>query len=329
MKGKLTMTNLDQHFRKVLDHRHHLRGLRVLRVTLGFVTLLYLLSNYLDRKLLWSPVDGAYPQHLVQDEGLWGLLPNLYQTFPSNTAFEILFHVSMVVAAMYMVGIGGLPVKMAQYAFVFFIYQQNPLLLDGGDNLTYLVLLYMVLADLSFRPLPFMRKLRERWTPPQTLVQLRNLAHNLALTLVVTQIIVMYLASAMYKVQGRMWQDGTALYYILRVPEFYWPGVSEHIYENGTLVVAITYATVLFQVLFVALVARRDFRPYALLIGATFHIGIALLMGLTSFSMVVIAIECTFLDDAHYEAFARRRAAFYARIRQLVPTVATKGVSHV
>ena len=141
----------------------------------------------------------------------------------------------------------------------------------------------------------------------------------MGLTLIVLQIVVMYLASAMYKVQGQMWQDGTALYYVLRVPEFYWPGVSELVFRNGTLVVAITYATVFFQVLFVALIARRDLRPYALALGATFHLGIALLMGLTSFSMVVIAIECTLLDDAHYEALARRRSAVFARLTSLRP----------
>ncbi|MGW5276131.1 hypothetical protein ACWEQP_26910 [Streptomyces sp. NPDC004044] len=47
-----------------------------------------------------------------------------------------------------------------------------------------------------------------------------------------------YLTSGLclYKVQGKLWQDGTALFYIMRIPEFSLPGVSDLVHGNDMLV---------------------------------------------------------------------------------------------
>ena len=98
-----------------------------------------------------------------------------------------------------------------------------------------------------------------------------------------------------------MWQDGTALYFILRVPEFSWPGVSEHIYRHGYLIAALTWATVFFQLTFPPLMLSRSWRLPALLAATTFHLGIAVLMNLWTFSIIMIATEATFLQNDHYD----------------------------
>ena len=90
------------------------------------------------------------------------------------------------------------------------------------------------------------------------------------------------------QVDPRMWQEGTALYYILRVPEFSWPGVSEHIYRHGYLIAALTWATVFFQLTFPPLMLSRSWRLPALLAATTFHLGIAVLMNLWTFSIIMI-----------------------------------------
>lgn len=114
------------------------------------------------------------------------------------------------------------------------------------------------------------------------------------------QIFVVYLTSAMYKIQGELWQDGTAMYYILRVPEFSWPIVTEQYTRYSWLIVTSTYFAVLFQLLFPVLVAVRETRVLAIAVAVIFHLGIALLMGLTSFSIYMIATEAIFLSDRHY-----------------------------
>ncbi|GAA0662238.1 hypothetical protein GCM10009535_47320 [Streptomyces thermocarboxydovorans] len=102
--------------------------------------------------------------------------------------------------------------------------------------------------------------------------------------------------SGLYKVQGRMWQDGTALFYVLRVPEFTFPGVSHLVYDNDFLVVAGTYITVFFLVYFPLGVLVPALRPWAATMSISFHIAIALFMGLTGFALTMIACDLVFLD---------------------------------
>ncbi len=56
--------------------------------------------------------------------------------------------------------------------------------------------------------------------------RLGSLFHHAGLAAIILQLCILYGASALYKVQGEMWQNGTAIYYITRTQEFAWPGVS-------------------------------------------------------------------------------------------------------
>jgi hypothetical protein len=88
-----------------------------------------------------------------------------------------------------------------------------------------------------------------------------------------------------------MWQSGTALYYVLRTGEFGWPGYAELIYLNVPLMVALTYLTVAFQVSFPFLFwLNRYTRLMALAVGCMFHLGIAAMMGLITFSLFMITL---------------------------------------
>ncbi len=55
---------------------------------------------------------------------------------------------------------------------------------------------------------------------PETLWQrVLGIVHNLGLLAIVTQLCIVYMTAGLMKVQGEMWRDGTALYYILQVDE--------------------------------------------------------------------------------------------------------------
>jgi hypothetical protein len=122
---------------------------------------------------------------------------------------------------------------------------------------------------------------------------------------IAAQVCVLYLTSGLYKVQGQKWQDGTALYYILRVPEFTWPGWSEHLYTSAFAITVLTYITVLFQLSFPFLLLNRYTRLMAVAGAFFFHIGIALFMGLTSFSATMISVELLLLSDRDYARLRR------------------------
>ena len=57
---------------------------------------------------------------------------------------------------------------------------------------------------------------------------------NVAWLALVAQVCILYCTSGLAKVQGRLWQEGTAVYYVLRSAEFSeWPALSEVVFSNG------------------------------------------------------------------------------------------------
>jgi predicted DCC family thiol-disulfide oxidoreductase YuxK len=109
---------------------------------------------------------------------------------------------------------------------------------------------------------------------------------------------------------GQLWQNGTALYYILRVDEFSWPAAAAAVYQNPYLVVLGTYGTVLFEIMFLPMLFNRWTRYLVIAAGVAFHAGIALFMGLVTFAWSMLSVYPLLVSDAEY-----RRVAQAARDR--------------
>lgn len=98
--------------------------------------------------------------------------------------------------------------------------------------------------------------------------------------------------------------NGTALYYTLRGAEYYLPGM-EYLFTWDTPVVLATYVTVAAQVLFPILVIFRPTRLFIVLIMMSFHLGIFLLMGLSSFALIMIGADTIFVNGHLARLFRR------------------------
>ncbi|MGW2743167.1 hypothetical protein [Streptomyces sp. NPDC001450] len=69
------------------------------------------------------------------------------------------------------------------------------------------------------------------------------------------------------------------------------PGVSNLICHHDSLVVAGSYVTVFFLVYFPVGVLVPTLRPWAAAMSISFHVAIALFMGLTGFTLTMIALR--------------------------------------
>ncbi|MFD8141456.1 hypothetical protein [Streptomyces sp. NPDC059708] len=233
-------------------------GAGAARVLLGFVGFMYYASHYGDRHFLFGP-DAVLPwARFVSDVHDMHTF-SLYTLSASPLWFEAVFHAGMAAALAVTVGVGGRAVLAAHWILLWSLYQRQIILLDGGDNLAYLVLPMLLLTRCYDRfsfPTGTAAKLARRL--PTALRSLSAPLHNLGVLAVITQLCLVYTVSGLYKVQGRMWQDGTALFYVLRVAEFTLPGVSDLVYDNDALVVAGSYATTVFLVYFpIGILIRR------------------------------------------------------------------------
>lgn len=290
-----------------------LYGAACLRIGYGVAGTAYYVRNYSDRNYLWS-ADGIYPYDVFTNSIVRPGF-SVYEFSQTQWMFELTFHISIVVSILFCLGVGGRLMSFAQYVLLTSIFVRNPALLDGGDNLAYLVLLYLVLVD-STAVLSLGKRRVSHMGP-----RVSTVLHNFGIILIATQLFIVYVASAMFKIQGQMWQDGTALYYILRVPEFSWPRVTHYIVPYAWPITIGTYFAVWFQLFFPLLVAIRATRVLAVCVGVVFHMAIALLMGLTAFSLYMIATEAIFLSNAHYRRLSRHTDRVFNRISTLFARV--------
>ena len=128
---------------------------------------------------------------------------------------------------------------------------------------------------------------------------LANLAHNAGLLVIMAEVCLIYATAGWYKIQGSRWQDGTALYYPLKLDYFTpWPALSDLLASGGIMVMVLTYGTVIVQVAFPFTLFNRRVKNVLLVAMMLEHAGIAVLLGLPFFSLAMIAADAVFLPTA-------------------------------
>ncbi|MGP2442142.1 HTTM domain-containing protein [Streptomyces sp. JW3] len=154
-----------------------------------------------------------------------------------------------------------------------------------------------------------------RWATggePRVLLDvIANLVHNGALLVIMAEACLIYATAGWYKVQGSRWQDGTAVYYPLQLEYFSpWPQLAGLLAASGTVVMLITYGTVVVQVAFPFTLFNRRVKNVLLAVMMTEHAVIAAVLGLPFFSLAMIVADAVFLPTP----FLRRLGAVAARV---------------
>jgi antimicrobial peptide system SdpB family protein len=274
---------------------HWLIGASLMRVSLGLWAVFFYLLHWPYRSYLWGP-SGVLPfEKFLEISDA----PSVFALSKSGFYFEAVYIAAIVLAVLVVVGFLPRLTILLHWLMIWSFQERNYLLGDGGDNIMRIVLLFLVLANTGayFSVHASGDKNRDSVLQPA-----RAIAHNLGILLIIAQLSLLYMSTGLYKVMGELWQNGTALYYILRVNEFSWPGVAEFIYRNPYLVVGLTYATVLFEVTFAPSLLNRWTRYLMIAAGFFFHFGIALFMGLVTFGWSMLSIYPLLLTDREYLA---------------------------
>ncbi|MFF2567565.1 HTTM domain-containing protein [Streptomyces sp. NPDC058084] len=157
-----------------------------------------------------------------------------------------------------------------------------------------------------------------RYAPdePRVLLDvLANLVHNATLVVIMVEVCLIYATAGWYKIQGSRWQDGTALYYPLKLDYFSpWPALSDVLGSSGTMVMLLTYGTVIVQVAFPFTLFNRKVKNVLLAVMMLEHAGIAVLLGLPFFSLAMIAADAVFLPTVFLVWLGARAARGRDRI---------------
>ena len=305
----------DRAYRRLTERPLSLYAAAVLRIGYGLLYLILLVREFPHRHEIWGPQSPWTPDLARQMSGESGWFTFL--TLSDGRAyFEACYALAVVTAVLFLLGWRTRVVSILFAAVVAGFYGRNVLITDGGDNLALLMAIYLCFTACGRRWSLDARRARRR--APGTSETRRfavTVVHNCALLIIMAQMCILYGAAGLYKVQGGLWENGTALHYVLNSDLFRpWPALSDFVDGHHVMIAIAGYLTVLVQVAFpFSLFSKLKYVLLVILIGM--HLGIAVLVGLPMFSAVMILGDAVFLPDRFFLFLSRQWRARLARRR--------------
>jgi hypothetical protein len=290
-------------------------GLSLFRVLFGSFMLYQLLINYSQRGFLFGTA-GVWPYDMFVAERAVNDSISLYAWSNEPMWFELIYHAHLIVAGLWLLGFATTFLTPLLWLFHWSIHERFALLWDGGDNLSYLLLIYLSFANVGAYIAPLSKRGVLPFDPTRTWQVARGLVHNFAVLACTLQIALLYFNAGVAKLDGKYWQNGTALYYSLRAHEYnVAPDAARLVWDSPLLLTLGTYSTVLFQLAFpwILWLGRPWMRIVLVVTAIGFHLGILSLMGLVTFGLFMLAYEPILLEDSEYrriEALLRRVGDF-------------------
>ncbi|MBF4623484.1 HTTM domain-containing protein [Clavibacter sp. VKM Ac-2872] len=295
------------------EREHATYSFAALRITLGSVILLVLVTCFADRHYLW----GVGSRFIDPEASRRGWPPFVEGLFSKTdaTLFDLAYLALAALAVLFTLGWRSRIVTPFLLLFWISLSTNSTLLSNGGDTVLRLTLFFALFADLSRHfSLDAVRRRREAEPgarrPPSAVVRARRLTariprlvpvllHNTALVLSAYQIMLIYVNSAILKVSGEEWRNGTATYYSLVIDGYRpWPWINDLLVQSSVGIALASFAAMVFQGLFPLLILWRPTRILALVVITGMHVMIGVLLGLWPFSLAMIALDFLFVRDA-------------------------------
>lgn len=222
------------------------------------------------------------------------LLPDLAYSsllFPKNGTLLVLLAIASSVVCIF-----GIMPRLAVLLFALCaaaVVYANQEIVDAGQHVVVLVSFLLCLTDTSRWALLPIHVLSRLSTSVSALLQ------QTGSFLITWQLCAIYAWSAFYKFCGPDWRDGTAVYYTVRLEDYIMISPLSHfIAAHLAIATGLTYAALAVQALFPILVWFRRTKLIIILPAIVMHLGIALVLGLWSFSLTMILLELAVLGDA-------------------------------
>ncbi len=285
-------------YARLAAKRRGLFGAAVLRVGFSIVVLTNYLWHFAMRDALWGPrgqVDIGTYQHL--SGGTWFGIFALSGDERFATALLLISALSSVIYGL------GIAPRVTCWPFLFTTYvtlDRTPFASDAGQNL--ILLIQSILCFMDTSAYFCLLKIKAPFKLPTSLEVIQTIVHNAGRFLIAWQVCMIYFWAAFWKLGGDSWRDGTAMFYVLEIERFQiFPWLSNIIAQNSVLVAILTYITIVFQMGFPFLMWDQRVKPYMVAFGVSLHLGIATLLGLVSFSAIMMLADLSILSDEQFE----------------------------
>lgn len=282
------------------------------RIAFGILLLIYALAYLpVELPIFWGP-RRAISQNTVS---LWWHYPmvDLLLFWPRTEAWMTVWH-AVFIAASVALTVGFLTRASAFFVWLWLLSMHHDTFMyaNGGDVLMRLSAFYLIFsyagAKYSVDARLFAKTQRDLQTgsadekPPwaQRLLQL--------------QLSAIYFQCFWTKLFGKVWLDGSAVYYILKM-DHYKHAELGFISSNFWICQMLSYFTLATEFSLFTFIWFKKTRKFALLLGLIFHLGIDISMNLPMFEYFFVAIYLLFLDDEDFQQIA----GFFSGFRKRSP----------
>jgi hypothetical protein len=266
------------------------RPLGLMRITLGMALVFATLDVAPVLRDLLSD-DGVLPRSALLGV-VRGARFSIFDAAGPLWATVLLYCATVLTTLAFTVGLHTRVATVASFVFVTGLHERNVAVFDGADNVVRVLLFFLM-----FAPAGDHYSLDALGRSPGESAPLRS---AFTVRLVQLQFCWVYLGSALGKLSGPTWRNGTALHYALQLEHSFTRRLGYALADSRPIVVSGTYFTLAFETLFVCLVfspvCNRGARGAAIILGTMLHAGIALTMRVGNFSYLMIACYPLFFE---------------------------------
>jgi hypothetical protein len=271
-------------------------GATILRAVLGFLILKDFIIYYNNREYLFDK-NGIVSYETYTDITNYLKSDWLYVDFGNKNNITFFLIIGVIFSLLLFLGFFKKLSAIVLFLLLLIFKHRNIYLLDGGDNVIWILLPFMSFIDsYSFSKGydNLINKISVKFKPYSII-----LSKYFSFTIII-QLSIIYIFASLHKLQGEVWLNGTALYYVLKSEDFNASFINNIIAQSTYLVAFLTWLTIIFQLTFPFLIWNKKTKLIIILMGIFFHIGIFIMLRVDNFSFIMIGAYAILLYDNEY-----------------------------
>jgi hypothetical protein len=263
--------------------------MRLLRIALGILLLVAYSIRAIDNSFYFGS-DGV-----LDLEKMVEVFPMKYRWsflvwFPGDTSLRVC--TTLLLASLATMTLGVFPRVSAFVAYLMNVsfMHRNMSIVYGLDMIATFLLFYLSFARTTSAPA------KGSWA---------GMLSSAALRLTQIEVCVVYAYSGWEKLKGPPWWKGEAIWSVFANTQIArWN--MDWVAHFPLVISAATYATLLFEIYFPALIWLRKWRPWLLLLGVALHVSIGVVVFIPFFAALMIVTYASFLTPAEAGRIVRR-----------------------
>ena len=269
---------------------------------LAFLRVIISLWLLKEIAIKWESLDLLYGPscfQVLKENSIAKYFPGGFSFIHAHYLFIFIIYIVLIVFNI--VGIGRWITALLLFLMTDLVQKMNMPIVNGGDMLARLILLYLIFAD-SYQYFVMFKSRQVSVSRKRTM----NLLSNLSALSVMIQLCLIYFASGLAKLNTNLWWHGEATYYALSIERFMGTRYNKLLIQNKWFDIFTGYSVLVFEILFPFLIWIKKLRKLLLVSGFLFHAVIYVFLMIFGMEVVFVLVYGLFLPNRQWLNFASR-----------------------